>query len=119
MSIQNKIKYFTSCIEYDSSSKSLLDIFGSRIEHRIFIEERERLLTSELSGLPIDIDKGSEALKSALLYRVEKELLYGSFFIAGKIDEQVVCFPIVFFPAEITMIGGVPTINVFISDPHC
>lgn len=116
MSTQNIINYLRSCIEYDSSSKSLLDIFSPRIEHRIFISERERLLTSELSGLPVDVDKGSDALKAALLYRVEKELLYGSFFITGRIGEQVVCFPLVFFPAEITTIDGVPTINVSVSD---
>ncbi|MBN1602171.1 MAG: hypothetical protein JW915_11215 [Chitinispirillaceae bacterium] len=63
MSSQNKINYLKSCIEYDSSSKSLLDIFSPRIEHRIFISERERLLTCSfktyvdyrLAGTNIDI----------------------------------------------------------------
>jgi hypothetical protein len=116
MTTSNKIKFLKSCIEYDNSSKSILDIFSSRIEYRIFTEQRERLLTSELSTLPIDVDIGTKASKAAYLYRVEKELLYGSFFIVGRNEEQVVCFPLVFFPAEIEMVGNVPSIRLAIPE---
>ncbi len=116
MGSSDKIKFLKSCIEHDFTSKSILDIFCARVEHRIVTEDRERLLTSDLSGLPVDVDLGSKALKAAYLYRIEKELLYGSFFIAGRCSEQSVCFPLIFFPAEIEMVGNVPTIHIILSD---
>ncbi|HWC76146.1 MAG TPA: hypothetical protein VG778_01725, partial [Blastocatellia bacterium] len=106
MALQNLLHYFRDCYEADNKRTTIWNIFHSGVEHRIFMDGREDILTGVLPEIPIDVEQGNAINKAAYLYRREKELIYCSLFIVGwvKVQEgavQAICAPMLFTPAEI------------------
>ena len=106
MSLPNIIRYFRDCYEEDNRRSTLWNIFQASVTHRLFVEREEELLSGFLTEIPLDPDDGLEARKAAYLYQKEKELVYCSLFIVGRIstgDEEprAICAPMLIHPAEI------------------
>jgi hypothetical protein len=106
MVLANLIRYFRDCYEEDNRRSTLWNIFQASVSHRLFIEGEEHLLTGFLAETPLDPDDGLEARKAAYLYQKEKELVYCSLFILGRLavgDEEPrpICAPLLIHPAEI------------------
>jgi hypothetical protein len=118
-SICNKINFLKSCFEHDFSSSVITDIFSKSVEYPLFINDRERLLMSELQNLTLEIEKGLLLEMQSILYRKEKDLLYCSFFITGKSekDSTFYCFPLVMYACDIASIDIVPSVNILSDEP--
>jgi hypothetical protein len=106
MVLSDVIRYLRDCYEEDNRRSTLWNIFHPAVEHRLFFEGREELLNGFLSHTVIDPDDGLEAEKAAYLYRKEKELVYCSIFVLGRLkiadhEPQTVCAPVLIHPAEI------------------
>ncbi|HWO03052.1 MAG TPA: DEAD/DEAH box helicase [Blastocatellia bacterium] len=106
MALSNVIQYFRDCYDEDNRRSTLWNIFHPGVEHRLFFDGEEELLTGFLSHAVIDPDDGLQAEKAAYLYRKEKELVYCSLFIVGSLsigdrEPQTVCAPLLIHPAEI------------------
>ncbi len=106
MAFPNIIRYFRDCYEEDNRRSTLWNIFHGAVTHRLFVEREEELLNGFLTETPLDPDDGLEAKKAAYLYQKEKELVYCSLFIVGRIstgDEEprAICAPLLIHPAEI------------------
>jgi hypothetical protein len=112
MEFSNLITYFRDCYEADNARATIWKIFHANIEHRIFAGDEELLLTGTLEHAPIDIEKGKAAAGAAYLYRKEKELMYCSLFVVGRLrieedrEPQAICSPLLMYPAEILEIDG-------------
>ena len=85
MALPNIIRYFRDCYEEDNRRSTLWDIFHASVTHRLFVEREEELLNGFLTEIPLDPDEGLEASKAAYLYQKEKELVYCSLFVVGRI----------------------------------
>ncbi|HLG13392.1 MAG TPA: AAA domain-containing protein [Blastocatellia bacterium] len=77
------------------------------MSHRIFVEREEELLNGFLAEAVLDPDDGSEAKKTAYLYKKEKELVYCSLFVVARLsigeeEPRAICAPLLIHPAEIT-----------------
>ena len=106
MALPNIIRYFRDCYEEDNRRSTLWNIFQASVSHRLFVEDEEQLLTGFLGKIPLDPDAGLEARNVAYLYQKEKELVYCSLFILGRLgsgDEvpRPICAPLLIHPAEI------------------
>jgi len=107
MGLSNLITYFRDCYEADNARATIWNIFHANVEHRIFADSEEQLLTGLLEHAPIDADKGKAAARAAYLYRKEKELTYCSLFVVGRLriepdqQPQFICSPLLMYPAEI------------------
>src|SRR5262249_23656838 len=107
MELSNLITYFRDCYEADNSRATIWNIFHANVEHRIFADSEEQLLTGLLEQPPIDAAQGKAAAGAAYLYRKEKELTYCSVFVVGRLrieqdqEPQVIASPLLMCPAEI------------------
>jgi hypothetical protein len=102
MALPDIIRYFRDCYEEDNRRS----IFQASVSHRLFIEGEEHLLTGFLAETPLDPDDGLEAKKAAYLHQTEKELVYCSLFILGRLgvgdeESRFICAPLLIHPAEI------------------
>jgi len=105
------IRYYRDCYEEDHRRSGIWNVFKEKADHRIFVEDREEVLTGDLSRLPIDPEEGKKLRQDTQLYLREKELLYASLFVVGRFasedDEGVikrprmVCAPLLLFPARL------------------
>lgn len=102
----NSIRYFRDCYEEDNRRSTLWNIFQESVTHRLFAEREEELLNGFLTEIPLDPDDGRDTAKAAYLYQKEKELVYCSLFVVGRLrigeeGTRAICAPIVIHPAEI------------------
>lgn len=102
MELPGLIRFFRACYEADNRRSTLWNIFHTGIEHRIVFTGREDALTGDFPRVPVT--GAAEARQAAYLYRKEKEYLYCSLFIVGRIapagEERVpVCAPLLMHPA--------------------
>ncbi len=106
MVLPNIIRYFRDCYEEDNRRSTLWNIFHASVSHRLFTEDDERFLTGFLAEIPLDPDEALEAKKAAYLYQKEKELVYCSLFILGRVrageqEPRYICAPLLLHSAEI------------------
>lgn len=106
MALPNIIRYFRDCYEEDNRRSTLWNIFQASVTHRLFVESEEQLLTGFLAKIPVDFNEGREVRKAAYLYQKEKELVYCSLFVFGRLEEpeqepRSICAPLLIHPAEI------------------
>jgi hypothetical protein len=111
MQFSNIFTYFRDCYEADNARATIWNIFHGNVEHRIFVEDEEELLTGLLPYIPIDHDKGIAAKTAAYLHRKEKELVYCSLFVSGWLtvreeQPQAICSPLLIHPAELIESNG-------------
>ncbi len=110
------LRYFRDCYEEDNRRSTVWNIFGPDVEHRIFIEGREDILTGEFPHTSVDPEAGEQAEKRARIYLKERELLYTSLFITGTLAERrwgqqtevarTICAPLLMYPARFHTSGG-------------
>ena len=102
----NVIRYFRECYLADHRRSVLLDIHHNSIDQRITIEGKEDLLNGFLFSISLDPGQAEKMLKGAYLHRAEKELLYCSILIVGKLKEEegeirTLCAPLFIHTATI------------------
>lgn len=99
------IRYYRDCYEADNRSGALWNIFRKDIRHRHFLEGSEDLLNQTLFSVPVDPAVGTPAREEAWLYRAEKDLLYCSLFVVGRLsddeDSRELCAPLLLHPCTI------------------
>ena len=99
------IRYYRDCYEADNRSGALWNIFRKDIRHRHFLQGKEDLLNQALFSVPIDPAIGTPAREEAWLYRAEKDLLYCSLFVIGKLSgeegSRELCAPLLIHPCTI------------------
>jgi hypothetical protein len=101
------IRYFRDCYQADNRELTLYNFFSEKVEHRLFMQGEEILLTGSLPFTPLETTKAENIRKTLQLYSKEKELYYASFFIVGSthripVRDQVLCAPLFLYPATLT-----------------
>jgi hypothetical protein len=119
--ISNIIHYFHDCYQSDNRGTTVLNIFHKKIENRIFLEEKEELLTGFLPSLPLESPDALDAKKRAYLYRKEKRLVYCSIFVVGRIRNaegklRKICSPLFFYPAKIQEDNDIALLSVDLTE---
>jgi hypothetical protein len=79
------LRYLRDCYAEDYRRSAIWDVFGRTVEHRLFAEGREEVLTGDLSRLPLDPDEAAPVRQAAQLYLREREVLYGTLFVVGAL----------------------------------
>lgn len=105
-SLSDIIQYFRDCYRSDNRELTINDFLDSKVEDKIFIEGKEELLNGDFPKIPIDALKASNALKKLEIFKKEKQLIYGSFFICGRFidmrgEVKRLCAPLFYHPADI------------------
>jgi hypothetical protein len=105
--IPNIVQYFHDCYRSDNRELVLYDFLDKKVENRLSMEGKEVLINGEYPLIPINSDKATAILKKIEVFRKEKELLYGAFFVCGwyknlKRETKKLCAPLFYYPAEIT-----------------
>lgn len=106
VSIPNVIKYFHDCYRSDNRELLIYDFLDRKVEDKVFFEGKEELLNGEYPKVPIDSEKAVDIIKKLEVFKKEKELLYGSFFVCGqytdfKGETKRLCSPLFYYPAEV------------------
>lgn len=121
--LARKFRFFRDCFANEHQSKALWNFFSSQNQHVRYIEFDEiKKGEVKFSGQYAD-----QLFKAVNSYKREKQLLFGYTFIVSKrkvsnfgqekLREQNICFPIVYFPAEIIRSTGL-TVSVKIDFQH-
>ncbi len=104
----NFFNYYKDCYEIDNKAFSLDNIFATKYPYKWFVEKKEELLDEQVPLIPYFNKKNSEIEKDLELFALDKEFLYGAFFILGKntnnpkIKDKRFCAPLVLFPAKLS-----------------
>ncbi|MCP4161350.1 MAG: hypothetical protein GY760_14855 [Deltaproteobacteria bacterium] len=102
--INNRIKYFRDCYRSDNRDMVLNDFFSLDNTH---LENKEELINGSMVRIPCNVP---ETLKATKLYSKEKDLIYCSLFIVGKMFSKnnrliKICAPLLFYPATLEQDG--------------
>jgi hypothetical protein len=98
--------YFKECYKLDFKEFSIDNVLSPKYKHKWFLERKEELFNQKLPLLAYGNPKVEELEKEVELFKLEKKLFYGCFFVLGKSDKPLVkdkriCAPLVLFPATI------------------
>ncbi|MEM7386002.1 MAG: AAA domain-containing protein, partial [Verrucomicrobiota bacterium] len=101
------IRFLNDCYQEENSRSVLWNLFSSSVSHRLFFKQEE-LIDGFLHESIIPGGGTREAMEASALYRKERELLYGTLFIVGKMrvskkDTRVICSPILTWPASLQL----------------
>ena len=104
--IAKLIDYYRSCYQSDNRQLEIYDFLNVKIENKLYLSEKEELLTADAPFVAVDSQKAEALLKKQRLFEQEKVLLYGVFFVCGqyvdaKGDVQKLCSPLFYYPAKI------------------
>ncbi|MFN7116927.1 MAG: DEAD/DEAH box helicase [Saprospiraceae bacterium] len=94
--LANLFAYFKACYQSDNRETQIIDFLGNKVEKPLFLESAELLLGS-LDAFPVHSEWAAETSKNLTLYSKEKELILGSFFLVGKLNNnkiQNICAPL-------------------------
>ncbi len=103
---KNFYNYFRECYQLDYKEFEVDNILGRKHTHKWFVSKTEELLSRKLPIIPYFNKKIVELEKEIELYKLEKKLFYGCFFLLGKKEnsfskDKRVCAPLFLFPAKI------------------
>ncbi len=106
--IARLIHYYHDCYQADKRDLEIYDFLDRKIQHKIYFEEREELVTNEAPKTAVAFESAEKLLKTYQLFEKEKELLYGTFFLCGqytsaKGESKRLCAPLFYYPANITL----------------
>lgn len=108
MSIAAGIRFLRDCYREDAVRGGYWNINATSVEHRVVFEGREQIVDDLVTTLAIPPGHKVDALfRDALLKSGEREFLYGSLFVAGRLQTsedgaaKTVCSPLVTFPLTI------------------
>lgn len=103
----NFFNYFKDCYKLDYKEFTVNNILSAKYKFKWFNGKKEELLNQKLPICYYD-NKDVEKLEKELqLYKLEKSLYYGAFFVIGKQETTLtnkdtnLCSPLVLFPCEI------------------
>ena len=107
-SLKNIIEYFRDCYRSDNREMMIFDFLDKKVEEQLFITGKEELINNEYPHIPINETKALTILKKLELFREEKELLYGCFFVCGhykntKGKTKRLFAPLFYYTAEIIL----------------
>ena len=105
-SAKNFYTYFKECYKLDYKEFVVDNILSTKYPFKWFVSKDEELINRSLPIIPYDNKKAIELEKEIELYKLEKKLFYGSFFVLGKnsnplIKDKRICAPLLLFPAQI------------------
>ena len=105
---KNLIKYFKECYQADNRNQTLWNVFKTKNQFlRVSsIEETQLFFTGQ--KFPLDQEYGSKLKTAVATYRREKNLVFCSHFIIGRIESnsygkkslKKICSPLFFIDAE-------------------
>ncbi|MCG8570468.1 MAG: AAA family ATPase, partial [Spirochaetes bacterium] len=105
-------QYLHDCYQQESGQSFIANFFSSRVENLIFLTGEEGLVNDFLEFTPLPPEKGNELQKKAFQYQLEKNLVYGTLFLSGKLttaDQTIeLCSPLFYYPASILIQKGKP-----------
>ena len=107
-----KIRFLASCHEADNRESAIFDLFHRDVKHRHFATGTEVLVSGIQDALAVPPEIGRDALEEATLYKRERSLVYGVFFLVGRIEAdgkpRRLAAPLLHFPAalERQSVGG-------------
>lgn len=98
--------YYKECYKLDYKEFKVDNILAQKYHFKWFASGNEELIHEELPIIPYPNKKAEDLAKEVELYKLEKKLFYGCFFILGKSDnafvkDKRVCAPLILFPATI------------------
>ena len=121
--LARKFRFFRDCFANEHQSKALWNIFSSQNQHIRYITA-DRIQNGQITFRGQYADQLSKSVNS---YKREKQLMLGHTFIVAKRKvssfgreesrEQNICFPVIYFPAEIQF-EHVESVSVKIDFQH-
>ena len=116
-SLATTIQYFHDCYRSDNRELFIPDFLGKKVEHLVCIEGQDDLLTNLYPKVSINSTKASSILKKLQIFKKEKELLLGCFFVCGTYTNfkgvaKRLCSPLFYYPAEITEKDGFHYVSI-------
>ena len=100
-SLTSIIDFLSDCFIEDRSRVGVLNFFSDKVERRLVVKGEEKLLTGLLEEDLLPPQYGAKLYHWASLYKREKELVYGAFFVCGKIEGKICRAPLVFYTASL------------------
>ncbi|TRX66383.1 DEAD/DEAH box helicase [Carboxylicivirga sp. M1479] len=102
--------YYRDCYKLDYKEFEVNNILSHKHSFKWFVSKTEELLSGKLPIIPYFNTKTEELEKEIELFKLEKKLFYGCFFLIGKKEssfskDKRVCAPLFLFPAEIETIN--------------
>lgn len=102
----NFYNYFKECYKLDYKEFVIDNILSQKYPFKWFVSKKEELFNDSLPIIPYTNNKTIELEKEIELYKLEKKLFYGCFFVLGRnnnplIRDNRVCAPLILFPATI------------------
>ncbi len=98
--------YFRECYKLDYKEFIVENLLSTKYKFKWFAPKKEELLNEHMPIIPYNNPKVKELETEIELYKLEKKLLYGCFFILGEsenhlIKDKRVCSPLILFPATV------------------
>ncbi len=108
--LQQVTAYFKDCLQADTRTLSIYNIFGARAECTQVFEGEEELASGAMPMVAVSRQWGQEVSRQLALHR-DKQLYYCAFFIVGKLPalgtkNQKICAPLLLYPATIAQHDG-------------
>ena len=97
--------YLRDCYQADNREQTVLDLFGSKVQFLHFFGRTAEILSDELPSRQVTEETVAEAARTARLHRTEKELLFTTLFVVGRVPQgegwQRLCAPLFSYPVTV------------------
>ncbi len=109
--------YFRDCYRLDNREFFVNNLLSTKYKYQYFLEKEEELLREILPYIPFNHPNIETLEKDIELYRLEKKLFYGCFFVLGRSNSPLskdkrVCSPLLLYPAEIVTIDDLKFLKI-------
>ena len=105
MKHSSALLYLRACYQADNREQTVLDLFGSKVRFLSFFERTAEILSDELPSRRVVDEAVAEAGRTARLHRTEKELLFTTLFVVGRVPQgeaqQRLCAPLFSYPVTV------------------
>ena len=104
----NIVTFYRDCYAADNRDQIISNIFGIDEALRFVFEGSEELLSGAFTRVPLPDDLGQRLNDKSLQYFREKQLIYGTAFLAGRLPDvgQKLCAPLLFAFVELHKDNG-------------
>lgn len=119
---RNIYSYFRDCYRLDYKEFTVENILSLKYKYKWFAKDTEILFSERDPYIPYPNKKLSELEKEMELFKLEKKLFYGTFFLLGKSEgalsnDKRICAPLILFPAEIVHENELEFLSIDCSEP--
>lgn len=115
--VASRIGYLAACHEADNREHAIFDFFHEDVRHRHFFSGTEVLLGGLQDEVAVPSSIGRAAIEEAAVYKRERSLVYGAFFVAGTKGRKLAA-PLLYYPAELRPIDDESIVlRIVLSDP--